>query len=865
MKLLSFCKTNWVRYSLITGLVSLILSSCSKEFINPYDPATPADVWMPSNLKLDTLGPNKVQLFWEQDNRHIDGYAVQKFTNGQSKEYLVFRDTIDFIDSNVVESNVEATCPEIRYEVLARAGRNRSLAAGMQTPIYMPLSTPAYAGEDIMVTDTSTSVQLYAQPTLPGESGLWTILSGTGGAFENDHQHNSRFIGTPCNAYILRWTKQGCTETYDELNVSFYPATTTANAGSDQSFNDATTQTTLNANQPATGQAGIWTVVSGEGGVFADASSPTTQFTGQSCTAYVLKWSLSGNCFSSDDIVNISFIKATTAANAGSNQTITTDVTTVTLTANTPASGETGTWSIISGAGGSFSNSNAPNTTFTGNACTAYTLRWTIQGQCSNSSDDLTIGFAQSTTTANAGANQTITNSATTVILTANTPASGETGTWSIISGTGGSFSNTNAPNATFTGNECTNYILQWSIQGPCSTSTDQVSINFQQTPNTANAGSDQTITTSATSVTLSANTPASGETGTWSILSGSGGSFINPNEANATFTGNACTNYILQWSIGTCLTSTDQISINFQQSPNTANAGSDQTASNLTVNLAANAPANGVTGTWSIVSGTGGSFSNVTSPNSTFTGALGQSYVLNWTLIACASTSFDAVVINFPFSGNAICGASDVHNSSLSYSSLIDQQGNIYRTIVIGSQEWMAENLKTTIYRNGDAIANVIDNNQWTNLTSGAWCYYNNDNQYDCPYGKLYNSFAVADLRNLCPAGWHVPTDAEWTILTDYLAGLNNAGGKMKSTGTEYWLNPNIGANNESGFSGLPGGSRSTDGLFSSTGISGLWWTNTAASTTSKWCRNLAYNFNGATRLTFISNGGMSVRCLKN
>jgi hypothetical protein len=164
---------------------------------------------MPRDLKLDTLGPNKVQLFWEQDNRHIDGYAVQKFTNGQSKEYLVSRDTIDFIDSNVVESNFEATCPEIKYEVLARAGRNRSLAAGMQTPIYMPLSTQAYAGEDIMVTDTLTSVQLNAQPTLPGESGRWTIVSGTGGAFENDRQHNTRFTGTPCNAYILRWTKQG--------------------------------------------------------------------------------------------------------------------------------------------------------------------------------------------------------------------------------------------------------------------------------------------------------------------------------------------------------------------------------------------------------------------------------------------------------------------------------------------------------------------------------------------------------------------------------------------------------------------------------------------------------------------------------
>jgi uncharacterized protein (TIGR02145 family) len=760
----------------------VIASSCSKEFINPYDPATPADVWMPSGLRLDTLGTNKVHLFWEQDNRHIDGYAVQKFTNGQSKEYLVFRDTIDFIDSNVVETHVEATCPEIRYEVLARAGSNRSLAASMQMPIYMPLSSPAYAGEDIMVTDTSTSVQFNAQPTLPGESGRWTIISGTGGAFENDRQHNTRFTGTPCNAYILRWTIQGCTETYDELNVAFYPATITANAGSDQSFNDATTQTTLNANQSATGQTGLWTVVSGEGGVFADASSPTTQFTGQSCTAYVLKWSLSGNCFSSDDNVNISFFKAPTAANAGSNQTITTAATSVTLAANTSASGETGTWSIISGTGGSFSNTNAPNATFTGNACTTYTLRWTIQGQCLNSNDDVTIGFAQSTTTAIAGINQTITTSATLVTLAANTPASGETGTWSIISGAGGSFSNNNAANATFTGNACTNYILQWSIQGPCSTSTDQVSINFQQTPNTANAGSDQI-------------------------------------------------------------------------------------ASTLTVNLAANAPTNGVAGTWSIVSGTGGSFSNTSTPNSSFTGVWGQTYTLKWTLLlyTCNTISFDEVIITYPLATPHTCGATNVHNPALSYGSMTDQQGNVYKTIVIGSQEWMAENLKTTIYRNGEIISNVTDNTQWYGLTTGAQCSINNSSAYDCPYGKLYNWYAVTDPRNVCPSGWHVPTSGEWTVLSNYLGGDNIAGGKMKSIGTQYWVSPNSSATNQSGFSFIPSGSRySNGGAFGQDGLRGGLWFYIVSPGEGSGYLTLEYS-NGSINVgNAYKWGGFSVRCLR-
>jgi uncharacterized protein (TIGR02145 family) len=837
-------------FRLCLFVLVVISTSCSKEFINPYDPATRKDEWMPRDFRLDTLGINSLHLHWQQDNRHIDGYVLQKYTNGALKEYLVFRDTIDFIDSNAVEANIEATCPEIRYEVLARAGRNRSLAAGMQTPIYMPLSTPAYAGEDIMVIDTANSVQLNAQPTLPGESSRWTIVSGTGGAFENDRLHNTRFTGTPCNAYILRWTKQGCTETYDELNVAFYPSYTTANAGSNQSFSDATTQTTLNANQPATGQTGIWTVVSGEGGVFADASSPTTQFTGQSCTAYVLKWSLSGNCFSSDDDVNINFIKATTTSNAGSNQTITTDVTTVTLTANTPASSETGSWSIISGTGGSFSNTNSPNTTFTGNACTSYTLRWTIQGPCSNTSDNVTIGFAQSTTTANAGANQTITNSATTVILAANTPAAGETGTWSIISGTGGSFFNINSPNATFTGNACTTYTLRWTIQGPCSNTSDDVTIGFAQSTTAANAGVDQTITTSATSVTLAANGPASGESGTWSILSGSGGSFSNTSAANATFTGNACTSYTLRWTLlSPCSTSTNDVNITFQYSA-TANAGPDQspTYSNL-VTLASNAPANGATGMWSVISGTGGSFSNPNAFNSQFTGILNQSYTLRWTVTAC-NLSADDVIITFP-EGMPGGGVTDI-------------DGNVYSTTIIGTQEWMGRNLKVSRFSDGSFIAEESPPYSW-NITTPVYGYYNGASADDATvYGKLYNWYAATDSRNLCPTGWHVPSKAEWDILFNYL-GSNGGVGKLKST--FYWDPPNTGATNAVGFNAVPCGYNTQYGTDLERGITGWYLSTTQDSNNSinAEIERMYYNSVNRSNTQNTKKGGYSIRCVKN
>jgi uncharacterized protein (TIGR02145 family) len=149
-----------------------------------------------------------------------------------------------------------------------------------------------------------------------------------------------------------------------------------------------------------------------------------------------------------------------------------------------------------------------------------------------------------------------------------------------------------------------------------------------------------------------------------------------------------------------------------------------------------------------------------------------------------------------------------------------------------------MAENLRTTRYRNGNVIQNVINENQWGNLTTGAWCHYNNDSQYDNPHGKLYNWYAVEDPRNLCPTGWHVPSDEEWDILVTYLdpngAGgnyPNTAGGKMKSVGTNYWPSPNVEATNESGFSAIPSGQRRLlDGTYNFNYTEGLsqWWSST-------------------------------------
>lgn len=192
-----------------------------------------------------------------------------------------------------------------------------------------------------------------------------------------------------------------------------------------------------------------------------------------------------------------------------------------------------------------------------------------------------------------------------------------------------------------------------------------------------------------------------------------------------------------------------------------------------------------------------------------------------------------------------------------------VDIEGNVYSTVAIGFQIWMAENLRTTSYANGDPIPNVT-NSQWSNLTTGAWAHYNNDSQYENPYGKLYNWYTVNDPRNVCPVGWHVPTDAEWTVLTDYLGGQNVAGGKMKSTGTQYWQSPNTDATNESGFSGLPGGGRGNDGSFYGIGDGGGWWSSTEFNTSNAWGRDLYYYIGNVNRNPYSKGNGFSVRCLR-
>ena len=192
--------------------------------------------------------------------------------------------------------------------------------------------------------------------------------------------------------------------------------------------------------------------------------------------------------------------------------------------------------------------------------------------------------------------------------------------------------------------------------------------------------------------------------------------------------------------------------------------------------------------------------------------------------------------------------------------------------SVVIGTQTWTSKNLDVTTYRDGTPIPQVTNPTEWANLTTGAWCYYNNDSANGTTYGKLYNWYAVAGIHDnnpntpnkiLAPTGWHVPTDEEWTKLTTYLGD----GGKMKEVGTIHWNDPNTGATNQSGFTALPGGNRHNDGSFININTDGYWWSSTEQCLNCgySWYREISYNGLGIYRNgNYPANSnGLSVRCI--
>jgi uncharacterized protein (TIGR02145 family) len=198
------------------------------------------------------------------------------------------------------------------------------------------------------------------------------------------------------------------------------------------------------------------------------------------------------------------------------------------------------------------------------------------------------------------------------------------------------------------------------------------------------------------------------------------------------------------------------------------------------------------------------------------------------------------------------------INFGSATFGSVSDIDGNSYKTVIIGTATWMAENLKTTKFKNGDAISKLAAGSQWLSATTPGYFAYNDDEGLISVYGHLYNGYAKNDERGVCPSGWHVPSSEEWNALGTALGGADLAGGRMKEQGTAHWVTTNN-ADNQSGFTGLPGGSM-YKGFLTDKGTDGYWWsTNTG---------HFFYLTNLQTRLrhkdTAVINEGLSIRCVK-
>ena len=229
-----------------------------------------------------------------------------------------------------------------------------------------------------------------------------------------------------------------------------------------------------------------------------------------------------------------------------------------------------------------------------------------------------------------------------------------------------------------------------------------------------------------------------------------------------------------------------------------------------------------------------------------------------------------DPLATNFDY-GASVDDGSCVYPEPIP--NITDIDGNVYEIVTIGDQQWMAENLKTSRYSNGDPILLETDSVNWINLDSGAYCWYGNSNGNDFVYGKLYNWYTVSDPRNLCPTGWHVPTKAEWDELTDYLGGDLVAGKKMKdsllwngySAWNIYCPEYTCHGSNESGFSGSPWGLRFFyDGNFYNFGYSGHWWSSTEEARGTAWSISLWDSTHMVQDTFYDTNNGFSVRCVQ-
>lgn len=510
----------------------------------------------------------------------------------------------------------------------------------------------ANAGPDVsFCTPTSTYTMQAIAPASPA-MGQWSLVSGTG-TISNVNNANANISGLGIGANVFRWTHlngpcPGKVD-FDEMTIFIFDENAlVANAGPDQLVcsNPATSLTvTLSGNAPIFPASGQWSLVSGEGTI-TNSSSATTTVTDLAVGENIFRWTLdNGPCaqaVSIDDVSIFVYDLEQQAANAGHNQQLCSDNASTSLAANPVIFPATGTWVLVSGQG-SIAEPNNPNTEISGLAVGQNVFEWTINnGPCAggSTSDQVIITvFEGALSPANAGMDQTICSSTSSLALNGNPPLAPATGSWSLVSGSA-TITNPSLFNTTVTNLTPGENTFMWTVNnGPCSGfTTDEVTITvYDATAPVANAGSDQFVCLPQNEVTMNATPATIPGSGSWSLVSGSG-SFTNPNDPNTLVTGLTVGLNTFRWAVnnGPCAPSTtnDLVDVFVFDNNQTIAAGADQQLCTPVASTSLNAtpPIFPATGQWALVSGSG-TLVNPASPSTAVTGLGLGNNVFEWTI----------------------------------------------------------------------------------------------------------------------------------------------------------------------------------------------------------------------------------------
>jgi len=545
--------------------------------------------------------------------------------------------------------------------------------------VYNGNAPAASAGPDQTTCLPQNSATLAGNTPVFPATGAWTVINGTG-SFANTSSPITSVSGLSVGTNTFRWTINNgpCAGaiTFDNVVINVFPASQpTVSAGPDQQFCDVGVplSAVLSGSSLNPPGSGLWTVVSGTG-AFANAASPNTTVFGLSPGQNVYQWTVSnGGCSPiQNDQVMITIFDGTPAfASAGLDAALCTPNSNYIMQATPVLAPATGQWSLISGSG-SIANSFSPSTNISNLGTGVNVFRWTtLNGPCGNSNfDEVTVTlYNNNAAAANAGVDQELCSSGVGVIntfLNGNVPAAPSTGLWTLLSGTG-TIMNPSNPNSQVQNMAVGTNIFQWTINnGPCGNTQDQITFFvFSPGQTSANAGADQTLCSTQTNTTLTANSVLSPATGLWTLVSGSG-TIVNPNQSTTNVTGLGFGTNIFQWSIdnGPCAspaTLLDQVSVVlFNSSQATASAGNDQVICNTTssVAMSANSTTFPATGQWSVIIGAG-IFANSTSPITSVSGLSIGVNTFQWTISngPCGNSS-DQISITVFNAANVIANA---------------------------------------------------------------------------------------------------------------------------------------------------------------------------------------------------------------